>query len=242
MAARYAGMDCELLFAGPPPAAATVNIELARAVGARLHFGAAPSREQLDDTVLAHAEFLRASGRRPYAVPRGGATAVGAAGYAFAAQELAGQCGAMAISPAVVVVATGSGATQAGLVAGQVGFGCPWRTIGASVSRPLDDMQVRVLRLARECATELGLAPATTHDVDVRDQIGAGFGIASEEDRLNAHLALTREALLLDDYYGAKALTLLRVELAQGCSTPVVFWHTGGVSAALSALTRGAHP
>jgi 1-aminocyclopropane-1-carboxylate deaminase/D-cysteine desulfhydrase-like pyridoxal-dependent ACC family enzyme len=48
---------------------------------------------------------------------------------------------------------------------------------------------------------------------------------------------LKREGLLLDDYYGAKAMTLLRTLLAETAVTPVVFWHTGGVAAA---LTRGA--
>jgi hypothetical protein len=46
--------------------------------------------------------------------------------------------------------------------------------------------------------------------------------------------------MLLDDYYGATAMTLLRSLLADGAPTPAVFWHTGGVAAALTALTEGA--
>jgi D-cysteine desulfhydrase len=109
MAARTAGLACDLLFSGPPPAAPSVNIELARACGALLYFDAAATREQLDDAVLDHAKRLQAQGRRPYAVPRGGATGVGAAGYACAAWELADQCAASGITPAVVVVATATG-------------------------------------------------------------------------------------------------------------------------------------
>jgi len=70
--------------------------------------------------------------------------------------------------------------------------------------------------------------------------VGPGFGIASTQDRLSARLALQHEGLLLDDYYGAKAMTLLRGLLETACPTPVVFWHTGGVSAALTTLTQGA--
>ena len=69
---------------------------------------------------------------------------------------------------------------------------------------------------------------------------GEGFGIASAEDRRSARLALTTEGLLLDDYYGAKAMTLFRTLLADGAPTPAVYWHTGGVAAALAALTQGA--
>lgn len=239
MAACTAGLTCDLLFSGPAPAARSVNIELARACGARLHFDAVATRDELDAAVARHAETLAAQGSRPYAVPRGGATGVGAAGYACAARELADQCALAGISPAVVVVATGSGGTQAGLVAGQVGFGLPWRVLGASVSRPPDDAAAQVLRVARDCAERLSLALPTSADVEVRDCRGPGFGVASTNDRTSARIALRHEALLLDHCYGAKAMSLLRAELAAGRRTPVVFWHTGGVAAALAALVEG---
>jgi adenylosuccinate lyase len=240
LAARIARLDCELIFPGPPPATTSVNVELARAAGARLCFDAVATREELDAAVVAHARSLRSQGRRPYAVPRGGATAVGAAGFAHAARELADECEAIGITPRTVVIATGSGGTQAGLVAGQVGFALPWRVVGASVSRPAEDVAGHVLDLSRQCADRLGLARPAAADVDVRDLIGPGFGIASTQDRHSARLALRHEGLLLDDYYGAKAMTLLRTLLETGCPTPVVFWHTGGVGAALTTLTEGA--
>jgi D-cysteine desulfhydrase len=77
-------------------------------------------------------------------------------------------------------------------------------------------------------------------DVEVCDCRGPGFGVASTDDRVSRDLALHHEGLLLDDYYGAKAMTLLRRLLASGAATPAVFWHTGGVVAALDALTQRA--
>lgn len=240
LAAATVGLDCELLFPGTPPAAPSVNVELARATGARLLFGVVEAREELDDAVLNHADALRAEGRRPYPLPRGGATPVGGIGYAFAARELAEQCDRAGIQVATVVVATGSGGTQAGLVAGRVGFGLTWQLIGASVSRPPPPLADQILRNSRACAAILALDPPGIENVDVRDCRGAGFGLASHEDRLSGRLALRHEGLLLDDYYGAKAMTLFRSLLADGAPTPAVFWHTGGVAAALTALTRGA--
>jgi D-cysteine desulfhydrase len=241
MAARVVGMDCDLLFPGQAPSVRSPNVELARAAGARLLFDAVDTRDQLDDGVLEHAQVLRAQGRRPYAVPRGGATATGGIGYAYAARELADQCEAADITARTVVVATGSGGTQAGLVAGKVGFDLPWRLVGASVSRPADGMADHILRLSRECAAALGLDEPSAGAVDVRDCRGAGFGIASDEDRVSSRLALEHEGLLLDDYYGAKAMTLFRTLLAADAETPAVFWHTGGMSAALAALA-GSRP
>lgn len=216
------------------------NVELARAAGARVVFDVVETRDLLDDAVVEHARSLRAQGRRPYAVPRGGATATGVLGYAHAVGELAEQCRAYEVAPRTVVVATGSGGTQAGLVAGQVGCGRPWRLVGASVSRPAPSIADQILRLSRAGAAALGLDEPTADDVDVRDCRGAGFGVASAEDRLSSRLALVHEGLLLDDYYGAKAMTLFRTLLTAGAATPAVFWHTGGVAAALTALVGAA--
>jgi D-cysteine desulfhydrase len=240
LAAATVGLDCDLLFPGSAPAAPSVNVELARATGARLLFGLVAAREELDDAVLDHANALRAEGRRPYPLPRGGATPVGGIGYVYAARELAEQCGRAGIQVATVVVATGSGSTQAGLVAGQVGFGLTWQLVGASVSRPAPSLADQILRNSQDCAAILALDPPGIENVDVRDCRGAGFGFASHDDHVSGRLALRHEGLLLDDYYGAKAMTLFRSLLADGAPTPAVFWHTGGVAAALTALTRGA--
>ena len=240
LAAARVGLDCDLLFPGAPPEPPSVNVEIARAAGARLLFGVVKTREELDDAVVNHANSLRAEGRRPYPVPRGGATSVGGVGYAYAARELAEQCDRAGIRVATVVVATGSGGTQAGLVAGQVGFGLTWQLVGASVSRPVQPLVDQILRNSQDCAAILALNPPGIDNVDLRDCRGAGFGLASHDDHVSGRLALRHEGLLLDDYYGTKAMTLFRSLLADGAPTPAVFWHTGGVAAALTALTQGA--
>lgn len=239
VAARIAGLDCDLLFSGPPPPRPSDNTALAGAAGARLRFNAVATREELDAAVVDHCAELRAEGRRPYGVPRGGASPVGAIGYACAAREFAEQCDNLGIAAGTIVVATGSGGTQAGLVAGLAGLGLGWRVIGASVSRPAADIAEQILATSRACAVRLGLREPGAADIDVRDVRGAGFGLASAEDRFSSLQALTCEGLLLDDYYGAKALTLFRTLLGSGAPTPAVFWHTGGLVAALAALTRG---
>jgi 1-aminocyclopropane-1-carboxylate deaminase/D-cysteine desulfhydrase-like pyridoxal-dependent ACC family enzyme len=125
-------------------------------------------------------------------------------------------------------------------VAGRAAFGLTWHLVGGSVSRPAREVADAVVRNARASAAILGVDSPGIEDVDVRDCRGAGFGVASEEDRTSARLGLVLEGLLLDDYYGAKAMTLFRTLLTSGAPTPALFWHTGGVSATLTALTRGA--
>ena len=239
MAARIAGLDCELLLPGDSPGDRAVNVELARAAGARLVFGAASTRDALDDAVVEHAASLRAEGRRPYAVPRGGATAVGGLGYAYAVAELAAQCAAVGVALRTIVVATGSGGTQAGLVAGRAGSGATWRLVGASVSRPVEGLSHQILRTSCSCAELAGLPMPRASDVEVRDCRGEGFGIVSREDRASARLALDREGLVLDHYYGMKAMSLFRSLVREPDTTPALFWHTGGVVAALTSLAGG---
>ena len=52
VAARRCGLDCELLLSESASAAGSTNVAIARAVGALLHFDAAPTRETLDDRPL----------------------------------------------------------------------------------------------------------------------------------------------------------------------------------------------
>src|SRR5215470_8016899 len=149
-AALRAGLRCELVIAGRPgrPGAA---LALARSWGASVRWTGAPARDSVDAELPRAAAELTARGHRPFLIPRGGATGLGAAGYALAAFELRGQLAGQHVDPARVVVAVGSGGTLAGLVAGNVLLGRPWALAGASASRPPEEVAPRVLALAREC-------------------------------------------------------------------------------------------
>jgi D-cysteine desulfhydrase len=237
-AARVAGLACVLVLYGQEPAVPPPNLALARALGARVTFTGVPERESVDAALDAAEAGLRADGRRPYLVPRGGATGLGAVGYALAVAELAAQLDAEGVAPELVLVATGSGGTQAGLVAGTVAGGSPWRVVGASVSRPPEECAERVLALARAAADLLGTPAADASHVLVRDVRGPGYGIPSAEGDTAAGLAARREGLLLDPVFTAKALAELPRLAAEGAGGPVVFWHTGGTPEALWHLVR----
>lgn len=239
LAAAAAGLGCDVLYSGAPPAARPLTVRLATAAGAQVWFDPSLGREELDARVITYAAELTSSGTSAYPVPRGGATAVGALGCAYAARELAAQCAEQSLHPAAVVVATGSGGTHAGLVVGQVWFGLSMRVIGASVSRPVDQARAQVLAVAQRCACLVGTTQPRPSDVEMCDALGPGFGVASDDDRRSADMALNYEGLLLDDTYTAKAMTLLRQLVRAGIDGPIVFWNTGGQAAALGALRHG---
>jgi D-cysteine desulfhydrase len=233
-AARRAGLACHLAMAGDPVPPGPA-LSLALAWGASVSWTHDPVRASVDRLLGVVEQELTGQGRRPYLMPRGGATPVGAVGFVLAAFDLAGQLEGHGVSQARVVTAVGSGGTMAGLVAGNILLGRPWRLTGASVSRPADEAVRRVTALASECLTLLrgdrapGTAPAghvVAGDVQITDVRGAGHGVPSAEGTAVAEQAMRTEGLVVDPVYTAKALTLVA-----GGPQPenVVFWHTGGL-------------
>lgn len=236
-AAQVAGLPCRVIMYGNEPADAPANLRLARAFGADVSFTGDPDRSSVDAGIEEAALSLAAAGRRPATIPRGGASPLGAVGYALAARELADQLAAATVEPSTVVVATGSSGTQAGLVAGCAGRSRRWRVVGASVSRPPQESGRRVLELARGCAELLGISPATPADVEVRDARGPGYGRPSPRGAEAAELFARTEGLLLDRVFTAKAAGLLIDMIRDGEDGPVVFVHTGGTGTILDEET-----
>src|ERR1022692_583610 len=244
-AARRADLSCHLVIAGQPPQQ-TPGLDLARAWGSSVSWTRTADRTSVDAALPTAAAELAARGRRPYVVPRGGATALGAVGYVLAAGELHDQLAERSLRPACVVVAVGSGCTLAGLVAGNALLGWPWRLVGASVSRPPHEASRRVLELARECILLLAAAGQASRSLAERtaetvtdcriklvDARGPGHGLASAAGNQAADAALRTEGLAIDPVYTAKALPVLR---AAG-ERKAVFWHTGGLLDIIAAAT-----
>lgn len=232
-AARVAGLACRLVLYGEEPARPPANLRLARAFGADVTFTGDPDRSSVDGAIEEAAASLAADGLRPATIPRGGASPLGAVGYALAADELGDQLAAALVEPSFVFVATGSSGTQAGLVAGSVGRSAPWQIVGASVSRPPEESGRRVLELAQGCAAILGLPPAGPPDVQVRDARGPGYRSESQQGAAAAELFARTEGLLLDRVFTAKAAGAMIEMLREGVDGPVVFLHTGGAATIL---------
>jgi len=237
-AARRAGLGCELVIAGRPGPPGPA-LALARSWGAAVRWTGVPERDSVDAVLPAVARELAAAGHRPYPIPRGGATGLGAVGYALAAAELHAQLDGLGRHDVTVLVPTGSGGTLAGLVAGHVLLGRPWALLGGSASRPPRAAAGQVLSLARDClrllgaGTEAGTGPGPA-DVTVVDARGPGHGVPSADGLAAAAQAMRTEGLMLDPVYTAKALALAPR------NRRVVFWHTGGVLDAVAAAQEAA--
>jgi D-cysteine desulfhydrase family pyridoxal phosphate-dependent enzyme len=225
-AATRLGLDCHLALAGEPPSRATGNLLLDGIFGASLHFTGDRGYYATEEAITALAAGLAAEGRKPYAIPIGGASVAGAQAYVEAADELLSQVSRLDW----VVVADGSGGTHAGLLAG---LGEHARILGVDVgTRP--DLEEFVPSMAAEAAAAVGRRPPRAETVIDHDRFGPGYGQPTPEALEAIRVTARLEGILLDPVYTAKAMAGLIGWVREdrlGMAETVVFWHTGGAVA-----------
>src|SRR5207247_8337283 len=96
---------------------------------------------------------LRSSGRQAYLTEVGGGREpLAELGYFVGGLELAEQCRANGFEPGSVVMACGSGGTQAGVLRALRAAGLATRVIGVALSGSADEHAARVRHLASELA------------------------------------------------------------------------------------------
>lgn len=234
-AARKLGLEAVLIMHGAPPLAVQGNHLLDRLLGATIRFTGSTDRSQLDAAIAAEAEALRRAGRRPFVIPRGGATPTGSAAYVAAVAELEAQCQAQGLRLDHLVVAVGSCGTLAGLWVGQQAVAAPYRLWGLSVSRPAAECAERVASLGAATARLLGL-PAPEAPLPTLDDayLGPAYGVPSSAAVEAIRLVARTEGIFLDPVYTGKAFAGLMALIRRGvfrADENVLFWHTGGAPA-----------
>ena len=234
-AARLAGMKSALvLTAGAEQPEPQGNLLLDRMLAAEVHFVRAGENEAAK--VAQVMDDLRARGERPYLIPVGGSSAVGALGYVAGTLELVSQLFALGAEPARLYYASGSRGTQAGLTLGAKVFSAPYALYGIAVSGGEPQKTGRALRIATEAAGILGMAPRVSREDLQADEgyIGPGYGIPTPACLEAIKLLARCEGIFLDPVYTGKAMAgmidHIRRETFQPDDT-VLFLHTGGTPA-----------
>lgn len=232
-AARKLGLDVVLVMYGDPPAEVQGNYLLDRLAGAEIVFTGSADRSSVEAALEEVTDELRRRGRRPYTIPRGGASPLGSVGYVQCALELEVQCVDLGEHVDHLVCATGSCGTQAGLWLGGSWLQAPYRIWGITVSRPREECIARVETLARGAAEllELSPPPPSQRPVVLDAYLGPGYAVETPEAIEAIRLAARTEGLYLDPVYTGKAMAGL-IDLIRrgeiGSQETVVFLHTGG--------------
>ena len=178
-------------------------------------------------------EELRATGVNAYVIPGGGSNRVGALGYVSCAQELMQQADEMGLKIDLLVTATGSAGTHAGLVVGLHGVNAQVPVLGIGVRLPKDRQEANVHKLAEATAEYLGMTGGIPRDAVIAncDYVGAGYGIPTEGMASAVQMLAREEGILLDPVYSGKAMAGMIDLIRKGeisKDKTVVFLHTGG--------------
>ena len=190
---------------------------------------------ELSESMDAEMANLKDQGFNPLYLWGGGHCVEGSLAYYEAAKESQGQCDDWI--PDYVIHASGTGTTQAGLIAGYADL--PTKIIGVSVARE----KVRGSSVVQASLTELGnylKADFTKEQIDFRDDWIEG-GYEKESGQLLQSIdGNARVGLILDPTYTGKAFLglekLLEIgEIPRG--SKVLFWYTGGLLNLLSSPT-----
>lgn len=207
------------------------NVLLSRLLGAQ--FMTYPEGEDEAGADLAlrqRAEDLRAEGRTPYVIPLGlNNPPLGALGYMKAAEEILQQDDAFDC----MVVASGSGLTHIGLLAGLRALDCKIPVHGICVRR---DAATQSLRLATVGANLDALlnCDAIIDASDIATWDGAlepGYGHIGPPAREAIMMMARQEGLFLDPVYTGKSFAGVPGLVKEGIIEPgarVLFIHTGG--------------
>lgn len=231
------GLPVHLVLRGSPAELASLNgnFLLDRLCGATVEVHAPPVYgRDFDVLVSAAMQRLREAGKTPYFITTGASDAVGVWGYVDACRELAQDFLMHGVNAPVIVCASGSGGTQAGLVAGNVLHGLQARVFGVNVCDDATwfERKIKTDLHAWNALFSLGF-PVETWAVDVIDgYVGEGYAKASDELLALIADVARLEGLVLDPVYTGKAFYGLLNEMACGRFhdvSDIVFVHTGGV-------------
>jgi 1-aminocyclopropane-1-carboxylate deaminase/D-cysteine desulfhydrase-like pyridoxal-dependent ACC family enzyme len=228
-AAARLGLRCVLVANGTPPPHATANALLDRLLGADVRYVA--DRTERAPMMEAVAGELRRGGGRPYVVPLGASTPLGALGFVYAIEELREQLPA---PPDVIVHSTSSGGTQAGLLAGCARHGYAARVLGISADESSAALARDVRGILGGLAALDGFGDGGLDRVSVVIDdgfVGGGYGVPTDASREAIDLLARTEAIFLDPTYTAKAMAGLLARVRAGEFNErqdVLFWHTGG--------------
>ena len=236
-AASRFGLDCVLVLSKVDGADfykhKSGNLMLDTLFGAEIIWSTYNQRDQVFEEAF---QNLWSEGRRPYLIPYGGSNATGAVGYTHALKEMVMQTQGNGVNipfPDTIVVASSSGGTQAGLVAGQHIHNLKLDIIGISIDETEASLRSQVATLASAVCDLLD----ESHDFDlqtilVNDKyLGAGYGVVGEAEKEAIQLFARKEGILLDPVYTGRAAAGMIDMIRKKCfrkEEVLIFWHTGG--------------
>jgi 1-aminocyclopropane-1-carboxylate deaminase/D-cysteine desulfhydrase-like pyridoxal-dependent ACC family enzyme len=229
-AGKALGLDVHLLIAGEEADQNPLSREYLTMMGAQVHY--AVDNENLQAKQHDLVDALRAGGRNVQELHPGGSDTIGTLAYIEAFAEIIEGMAREGVVFDQVLHASGSAATQAGLVLGQAISRCDrMRIVGIAISKTAEVQAKRVADLAGATAEMLGVDFDPSMVIIDDRYLGDGYPIPSADSRTAVEVFARAEGLLFDPIYVGKAAAALlgRVRGGElGDTANVLLVHTGG--------------
>lgn len=213
------------------------NILLSRLMGAKTILEGQGYSTAEKETWQHALEAVRREGGKPYAIPAGASDhPLGGLGYVAFAEELARQEQAMGVFFDIVVTATCTGSTQAGMVVGFSAQSRRRRLIGVDTAADAAMTRAAVSKIAHATAGLVGLKAAiAAEDIIVDPRFcGPAYGVPDAATIAAIRMAATHEGMLTDPVYEGKSLAGV-IAMARAGEFPkgarVLYVHLGGAPA-----------
>ncbi len=211
------------------------NVLLDQLYGAKIHYLARDKTEAEADLNLDKlAAELKAAGHKPYVIHLGvDHPPLGALGYSLAAAETMLQLEAMDTMPDHIVLASGSGITHSGFVAGTQSLAWDIPVHGICVRREKTLQQPRVEQRVAEVLTLLNNSTNPANNVLLYDEVlHPGYGQMNAQVANAMQRAAILEGILLDPVYTGRSMAGLIALVKSGVigkNERVLYIHTGGL-------------
>ena len=230
ISAAQHGWKCRLVLHGANERylTETGNTKLMRLAGAEIVFA---EPDEIAGTMDEAMEDFGRRGYQPYYINGGGHTIKGGEAYVQAVSELKGFCERENWYPDYIFLATGTGSTHAGIMAGLDQHQLNAEVVGISIARAKARAEEVVEEFYNSLRSELQIITPKRKVTVQSDYLAGGYeGSNQQIKQVIADLA-KHTGIFTDPTYTGKAfwgmLELLRAEQVSG---KVLFWHTGGIN------------
>lgn len=202
------------------------NSQIMRDTNANLVFVDEPTEisDAMDKAMLSYS----IAGYNPYYLWGGGHSLVGAKAYIDAIEELADFRDKTQWSPKYIYLASGTGSTQAGIMAGLDKYNFNNTTvIGISIARPKKSAEAIISKFYNELCLKYSIQPRQ-QTVVIDDYLFGGY------EKFNSGIAelsknsLKKYGFILDTTYTGKAFYGMQNHV-NNIDDDILFWHTGGL-------------
>ncbi|MDP3437310.1 MAG: D-cysteine desulfhydrase family protein [Bacteroidales bacterium] len=211
------------------------NFFLDKLFGAEIRFCTPQEyRSSRNEIMKSIADEKEAMGERCYVIPEGASNGIGSLGYFKAMEEIVKQEDEIGVKFDTIVVAVGSGGTYSGLCLANKYFELNKRVIGFAVCDDSEYFVNQIDNINREALVHLDKPiEISKNDIEINDKYtGIGYALSTPSELEFIKYLASKEAVVLDPVYTAKAMIGLYNEIKSGnmkSSDNILFIHTGGL-------------